>query len=240
MRGGEDMKRITWFSCGVSSALAAALTPDSALVRITIDDEHPDNERFCAEMEMELGREITKLRSPYGGVVEVIRAQRYVNGPGGAACTKLLKRRVREEFERTLPPDVEYVWGFDAGEAHRFERMRSKESSRIHHAPLIDRWLTKSDAHGLFARMFPAVRRPAMYDLGYPNNNCIGCVKGGKGYWNKIRVDFPRAFGRMALLEREIGRSCINGTFLDELEPSAGKSDPVVPTCGLACVFGDA
>ena len=30
-----------------------------------------------------------------------------------------------------------------------------------------------------------------MYDLGYPNNNCIGCIKGGMGYWNRIRKDFP-------------------------------------------------
>lgn len=35
-----------------------------------------------------------------------------------------------------------------------------------------------------------------MYDLGYANNNCIGCVKGGIGYWNKIRIDFPEESDR--------------------------------------------
>ncbi len=38
-----------------------------------------------------------------------------------------------------------------------------------------------------------------MYDLGYPNNNCIGCVKGGMGYWNKIRKDFPEVFQKRAV-----------------------------------------
>jgi hypothetical protein len=46
---------------------------------------------------------------------------------------------------------------------------------------------------------------PAMYKMGYNNNNCIGCVKGGMGYWNKIRKDFPEVFNRMAVIEREVG-----------------------------------
>ncbi len=49
------------------------------------------------------------------------------------------------------------------------------------------------------------IELPAMYKLGYRNNNCIGCPKGGMGYWNKIRVDFPEVFERMAALQRELG-----------------------------------
>jgi hypothetical protein len=75
-----------------------------------------------------------------------------------------------------------------------------------------------------------------MYDLGYHNNNCVGCVKGGKGYWNKIRIDFPEVFAARAKMERDIGRSCINGTFLDELDPEAGRKEgPIVPECGADC-----
>lgn len=50
---------------------------------------------------------------------------------------------------------------------------------------------------------------PAMYKMGYNNNNCIGCVKGGMGYWNKIRKDFPEVFNRMAVIEREVGATCL-------------------------------
>lgn len=50
---------------------------------------------------------------------------------------------------------------------------------------------------------------PAMYKMGYNNNNCIGCVKGGMGYWNKIRKDFPKVFDRMAKIEREVGATCL-------------------------------
>ena len=76
-----------------------------------------------------------------------------------------------------------------------------------------------------------------MYDLGYPNNNCIGCVKGGMGYWNRIRRDFPEVFERMAGIEREIGHSCINGVYLDELEPNRGNMNTeVFPECSFACL----
>ena len=50
------------------------------------------------------------------------------------------------------------------------------------------------------------IELPAMYKLGYQNNNCIGCVKGESGYWNKIRKDFPDTFERMAQIEEKIGR----------------------------------
>ena len=37
-------------------------------------------------------------------------------------------------------------------------------------------------------------------------------------------------------MERKIGASCINGTFLDELDPEAGRhAPPIVPDCGIFC-----
>lgn len=90
----------------------------------------------------------------------------------------------------------------------------------------------------------PDIELPAMYKLGYKNNNCIGCVKGGAGYWNKIRRDFPEAFEKMALVEEELGRT-INQTrvggerkriTLRELDPNAGRyEDEADISCGVVC-----
>jgi hypothetical protein len=61
-------------------------------------------------------------------------------------------------------------------------------------------------------------------------------VKGGKGYWNKIRTDFPAVFAARAKLEREVGASCIKGVFLDELPPDAGRHEgPICDDCGIMC-----
>ena len=84
------------------------------------------------------------------------------------------------------------------------------------------------------------IKIPVMYKIGYNNNNCIGCVKGGMGYWNKIRIDFPSVFEATAAIEREIGATCLKDEkgiiYLDELDPSRG--DPIkeiIPDCSLIC-----
>lgn len=103
-----------------------------------------------------------------------------------------------------------------------------------HEFPLIENGFTKEDCHALAKEL--GLKRPVMYDLGYPNNNCIGCVKGGMGYWNKIGVDFSEVFERRARQEREIGHSYIKGVFLDELDPKRGRMDlEVMEDCGIAC-----
>ena len=122
----------------------------------------------------------------------------------------------------------------DANEGRRVEGIRRNCAEFEHEFPLVDRGLTKDDCHALLERL--GIKRPIMYDLGYSNNNCVGCVKGGMGYWNKIREDFPEVFQARAILEREIGRSCIRGVFLDELDPAAGRmSKPVLEDCSILC-----
>ena len=81
-----------------------------------------------------------------------------------------------------------------------------------------------------------------MYRLGYQNNNCLGCVKGGSGYWNKIRRDFPEVFERRVVQSRRLGVKLVKATvdgvrrpvFLDELDPEAGH-DVKSFDCGILC-----
>jgi len=75
-----------------------------------------------------------------------------------------------------------------------------------------------------------------MYKMGYNNNNCIGCVKGGAGYWNKIKLDFPDQFNRMASLERFKKQTVLKGIYLDELRPDQGNypKEPNIE-CSIFC-----
>lgn len=119
-------------------------------------------------------------------------------------------------------------------ERERAERIREAMPDFTHHFPLIDKQLTKEDAHGICKRL--GLKRPVMYDLGYRNNNCIGCVKGGMGYWNKIRIDFPEVFQARAKMERDINAHCLRDCFLDELEPDRGRfEDEIMEECGIFC-----
>lgn len=235
------MYTVAWFSAGVSSAVATKLAINTIdeVIYTHIDDQHPDTLRFVRECEAWFGKPITILQSPYKCVANAVKGaggRGYVNGPGGAACTRWLKKRIRKEWEQEhadLFP-LRYVWGMDAGEAHRADRIRETMRDFDHSFPLIERGIGKDEAHEILRAS--GIKRPAMYELGYHNNNCIGCLKGGMGYWNKIRVDFPDVFAARAKLEREVGASCINGVFLDELDPERGRHEgPIVDDCGIMC-----
>ena len=230
--------KIAWFSAGVSSFIAAYLAKPDRIVYIDVANQHPDSLRFVMDCQRVLGQPIEVLRDvKYAASVDnVITGRRYINGPSGAQCTTLLKKRVRQEWERdNLTGDDVYVFGYDVDERHRAERLEASTLEARLEFPLIEHGVTKADAHGMCERL--GVRRPLMYDLGYPNNNCIGCVKGGKGYWNRIRQDFPEVFKRRAAQEREIGHSCIRGRFLDELREDEGRmSAEVFPECSFMCL----
>lgn len=228
--------RVCWLSAGVSSFVAAYLARSvDEIIYIDIEDQHPDSMRFVNDCEKVLRRKITVLKSPYGNVDAACRAFGYISGVRGAKCTEVLKRRTRKEWEYAHRDcSLVYVWGFDCTEQARADRLDLSMPHAKHEFPLIDHAMTKVDAHGFMRRM--GIKRPVMYDLGYSNNNCIGCVKGGKGYWNKIRVDFPDVFAKRAKLERDIGASCINGCYLDELPVDAGRmQDEIMNDCGIIC-----
>lgn len=227
--------RVAWISAGVSSFLAAYYGKPDRIVYIDVANQHPDSFRFLMDCQRHLDRPIEFLRDvKHGGSVDVcIERYRYINGPSGAPCTLHLKKRVREEWERQFTEPITYIWGMDAEEEARAKRL-ADNSEFGSDFPLIEKGLDKASCHALLLDM--GIRRPAVYDLGYSNNNCIGCVKGGKGYWNKIRKDFPAVFNRRAKQERMVGASCIKGCYLDELKEGEGKTDEVVPACSFACL----
>ena len=225
--------RVAWFSCGCSSLVAARLAEPDKAIYIHVSNQHPDTLRFLQDAARVLGTVEVLQSHDCISVDEVIERDRYINGPSGARCTLVLKKRVRQEWEKKNWGRHTYVWGYDVDEKARAERLVESMPEFDHEFPLIERGLTKEDCHALCEDW--GIKRPMMYDLGYPNNNCVGCVKGGKGYWNKVREDFPAVFKRRAKQEREIGRSCIKGVFLDELDPKAGRGKVIVPNCSLAC-----
>lgn len=230
-------KQVSWFSGGVSSFIAAYLIRDTIdeMFYIDISDQHPDTMRFLKDCQKALGKEIKILRSQkHDSVNDVIKQHRFINSPFGAKCTYELKKKVRQEWEQQQEGEMVYVWGYDSSEKHRADRLRDAMPEYEHVFPLIDGMLSKEDVHAMLYRL--GIKRPEMYEMGYRNNNCIGCVKGGMGYWNKIRVDFPEVFEARAKLEREIGASCIKGVYLDELEPDRGRiEDEVMEDCGIMC-----
>lgn len=227
---------VSWFSAGVSSAVATkfVIAELDKIIYTHIDDQHPDTMRFVKDCEAWFGKPVEILKHELCNVENACLASSYMNSPHGGPCTRILKKRVRKVWERKQTEPLTYYWGIDSDEQHRCARIEKGAPNSMHRYPLIEHGINKEKAHQIL--MASGIKRPAMYDLGYHNNNCVGCVKGGMGYWNKIRTDFPEVFAARAALERRIGATCINGIYLDELDPEAGRKEgPIVGDCGIMC-----
>lgn len=237
-----DKKIIGWFSCGITSAVACKMAVDQygkenvMLVYFEIDSAHEDNERFIQQCEEWIGVKVERRRSQkYLDQYDVIKRTRYVNGAGGARCTKELKKDVRVAVEQEVNFEHQvFGFEFEKKEVNRAIRFAQQYPHTNPIFPLIEAKLTKETCAGMLINA--GIELPTMYKLGFHNNNCVGCVKGGMGYWNLIRKHFPERFNQMSQLEREINRSCIKNKFLDELKETDGRHEPpILPDCGTFC-----
>ena len=234
---------IGWFSCGITSAIACKLAIEKygkenvVLFYIGIKTAHPDNERFIKDCEKWYGTKILERNSlKYKDQHEVARKVKYVNGVNGAPCTKVLKKDVRYLIEDEVENYDGQIFGFEFAkkEINRAIRFSQQYPNSKPIYPLIDAKLTKEMCADILLKN--GIKLPTMYELGFHNNNCIGCVKGGKGYWNHIRKHFPNDFNKMVETEEIVGASCIKGTFLKDLNPKAGlHKPPITPDCGTFC-----
>lgn len=242
-----ERRVLVWFSCGAASAVAAKMAVEKypnaeVLYCDTLKYEHPDNRRFLTDVQDWLGQEIKMLKSKeYEDIFDVFARTRWLIGPQGARCTTELKKKVRMAYQRA---DDLHVFGYTSEEGDRVEDFVRNNPELDLDWILYENGISKREC--LWTIRQAGIELPAMYRLGYRNNNCIGCVKGGAGYWNKIRSDFPEAFDRMAKMERELD-AAINKryegekrirVFLDELDPSAGDypNEPDI-SCGVQCSF---
>lgn len=245
MKKTDKAKRvICWFSCGAASAVATKIAlKENENCEVVYQDtgaEHPDNKRFMQDCESWFGTKIKIIKSDkYDSVWDVFEKEKYLVGVHGARCTSEMKRRVAENYINHFEDDE--VFGYTIEEKGRIENFITNNPERRIVTPLINHSLTKADCLNIIEDQ--GIKLPAMYLLGFKNNNCIGCVKGGAGYWNMIRKHFPDVFERMAKLEREIG-AAINKryekkkrirVFLDELPEDAGRGEKIDMTCGLFC-----
>jgi hypothetical protein len=217
------MRTVCWFSCGAASAVATKIaiseSKDVVIAYTEVVEEHPDNKRFLKDCEEWFGQEILILGNDYykRSIYETFKTSA-MNIRGAAPCTRVLKKTVRERFEQ---PTDRQVFGYTAEEQARFDRFVDANNHVNIWCPLIEKGLSKEDCLGMLRNA--NIELPEMYRLGYHNNNCIGCVKGGMGYWNKIKVDFPEQFDRMAKLERVKNQTIFKDRFLDELQPTDGN-----------------
>ena len=237
---------LSWFSCGAASAYATHLAHQEykdidtcrfEAVYCEVVEEHEDNKKFLTQFAEKTRIPVKTLSNDKysGSIYEVFEQTKFIKGPTGAPCTRLLKKEVRKNYEKL--GDVQ-VFGYTVEEEDRANRFIDANNGVFTYFILLEKGITKKECLEFVQDM--GIDVPTMYKLGYSNNNCVGCVKGGMGYWNAIRTDFPDAFNKMANLERKLGHALLKDAdgpvFLDELEPNRGNFKRDMPSdCGFSC-----
>ena len=245
----NDDRIAVWFSAGAASAVAAKLTVEkyaqTCSVRVInnpVAEEDSDNRRFLSDVENWIGVPIEIASNPAypnASAAEIWQKRRYMSGVGGAICTVELKKRARQHWESQNRVDW-HVLGFVAEEKHRHDRFVLTERENV--LPiLIEHNYSKVDCYAEIQKA--GIKLPAIYRMGYPNANCIGCVKASSPtYWNHVRKQHPAVFEQRAALSRELGVRLVrvnnNRVFLDELRPSdIGKPMKNMDfECGIFCM----
>ncbi len=242
------MRRLLcWFSCGAASAVATKISigqygDDFEVMPVCCDtrpSEHPDNMRFARECETWFGRPITFISNDqYATVDEVFERVGYMSGVKGARCTVELKKKPRFKFAR---PDDVHVFGFTADEGKRIREFKERNPELYLKWPLQELGITKSKCYEMVS--LAGIELPAMYLLGFDNNNCPGCVKASSPwYWDMVRTHFPEVFKRRCEQSRKIGVRLVEihhheRIFLDELPAGPfkkrGKKENL--SCGPEC-----
>ena len=240
-----------WFSNGAASAVAAYLTLarfgnmcDVRVINNPVMEEDPDNWRFQADVGRWLGVPVhhhTHPSYPMGSAVDVWDRRGAMVFPRGAPCTVHLKKEARQDYERQHRVDW-HVLGFTADEQARHSRFTLTERDNVLPV-LIDANMTKEDC-AAFLRL-NGLELPRVYAEGYPNANCIGCVKAtSPTYWNLVRRTRPEVFADRAEQSRRLGAKLARyknqRIFLDEL-PADAVGRPLKSMsieCGIFCEEG--
>jgi len=237
-----------WFSCGAASAVAAKQTIELYgdickihIVNNPVKEEHADNQRFLKDVEKWLGIEIEfaiNEKYPNCSAVEVWEKRKYMSGIAGAPCTVQLKKEARYQWEVKNKVDW-HVLGFTFEEKSRSDNFIKGERENLLPV-LLNSFTSKLDCLRIIQQA--GIELPEIYKLGYPNANCIGCVKAtSPTYWNHVRLQHPRVFDERAKQSKRLGVRLVRvnnkRVFLEELK----TTDTGAPLkgmdfeCGLFC-----
>jgi hypothetical protein len=237
---------VVWFSCGAASAVAAKKTIEKygqtnnvIVVNNPVINEHEDNIRFLKDCEKWFDQEIILAKNekyPSCDIRDVFEQRKYISGIAGAPCTTELKKEARYQFEKKHKIDW-HVLGFTFDEKQRSDRFMKFERENL--IPiLIELKLTKGDCFDIL--LDAGIKLPEIYKLGFPNANCIGCVKSqSPTYWNLVRNKFPNVFNERAEQSRRIGARLVKlkgkRIFLDELKDTDKGGKIKSWECGIFC-----
>jgi len=218
------------FSGGAASSVVAEMVArrfpaDTILLHTPTYGEHPDADRFRAQVAAHIGLPIT-VAADGRTIWELIRENRWFPNNLRGYCTETLKKRPAKRFLKALGGPYTVYYGFGRDEAHRVlrQRLRYAQEGVEFQAPL----------HALQIPddfVFRVIRDDWKICLPEPykymtHNNCIPCYKAGMKHWYDVLTYYPDYYRKAVLLEIEIGRTMFKDISLMSLAAKWAKDPP--------------
>lgn len=212
----EEMNHLVMYSGGVGSFHAALRVKERMAegdtLHLLFSDtkiEDPDLYRFLLEGAHYLGVQLTVLqdgRTPW----QVFRDVKFIGNSRIDPCSRILKRDIiRKYIEETFQPETSVVHlGIDWTERHRLDKAQPhrvpwRVEAPMTEEPYLDKeqMLTQMESLG--------IKRPRLYDMGFPHNNCGGfCVKAGHAHFKLLLQKLPEVY-QQHVLEEELTREVL-------------------------------
>lgn len=230
----EIRRVVVGYSGGVTSAWcldwAMRSFPREEVVALFHDTkrEDADTYRYLREMAATLGVAITE-RSDGRSVEEVEDDEHALANNRMAFCSRILKAEPRDRYFAELRAvgvtRIVSVVGFSAHEWQRVQRafIRGVADGYEVRFPLVEEGVTKQQCADWSIAL--GVPLPAMYAWS-DHANCVGCRRGGKGYWLAVRENAPAVFEAAKARESTFGHTFLKDTTLANLE-IVGMKRPV-------------
>lgn len=235
-------RTVSWFSCGAASAVATKLANPDVIAYCDTGSEDWDNTRFMADCVKWFGKEVRILKNKkYKNTWDVWEKRKYISGNDGAPCTSELKVVPRLEFQ--LPTDV-HIFGYtaDKDDVRRAETLRDNWPELNIKTPLIESGITKAGCLAIIKNL--GIEPPRVYEMGFPNANCIPCCKAtSPAYWALVRLRFPFQFWRMAQLSKKLGVKLTRidnvRIYIGEIPEDYPVTEALAPECDFLCSLAE-
>lgn len=158
---------------------------------------------------------------------EVFEDVRMIGNSRIDPCSRILKRELLDKWrdKNCMPEDTIVYVGIDWTEKHRLDRLQERVKPWKYEAPfcappyrLKSEMLKDLESRG--------IKRPRLYDMGFPHNNCGGfCIKAGHSAFRLLLKNMPERYAEHEAHEARLRKMGIDGTILRDR--SGGTTKPV-------------